>query len=129
MTDVDLKEYPKGHKGRQSYVFVRSLGKVVAACYVWHTGNGYEPLPEYGGPAIDSKRTGSVQVMRDMGEYTSPIDGTRIGSRSEHRDHVRRHDVVEMGNERIGSMERPQHSDRRAGYDIKRALESARQGQ
>lgn len=125
MTDVDLKEYPAGYRGRKTYRRVRSLGKIVAACYTYYTGSGYELLPEYGGPEIENRRSGTVQVMRDMGGYVSPIDGSYIGGRSEHRDHVRRHDLVEVGNERIGSMDRPQDSGRRAGYDIKRALESA----
>lgn len=40
------------------------------------------------------------QVMRDIGEYVSPIDGTFISSRSQHRDHMRRHGVIEMGNDK-----------------------------
>lgn len=125
---IDLNEYPEGYRGRKVYVRVRSLGKIVAACYVQHTGSGYELLPEYGGPAFADKRHGSVQVMKDIGEYTSPVDGERVTSRSAHREHIRRHDLVEVGNEAIGSMERPQDSGHRAGYDIKRALERARAG-
>ncbi|MGN6124703.1 MAG: zinc ribbon domain-containing protein [Sphingomonas oligoaromativorans] len=40
------------------------------------------------------------QVMRDITEYTSPIDGTRITTRSQHRDHMKRHGVIEMGNDK-----------------------------
>lgn len=125
---VDLNEYPAEYRGRKAYVRVRSLGKIVAACYVQHTGSEYELLPEYGGPTFASKRVGSVQVMKDMGEYTSPVDGAHIGSRSAHREHIRRHDLVEVGNERIGSMERPQDSGHRAGRDIQQALQRARAG-
>lgn len=125
---VDLSEYPADYRGRKVYVRVRSLGRMVAACYVQHTGSGYELLPEYGGPTFTSKRLGSVQVMRDIGAYVSPIDGERITSRSQHREHIRRHDLVEVGNERIGSMDKPQHSGPSMGHDIKRALERARAG-
>lgn len=40
------------------------------------------------------------QVMRDIGEYVSTIDGTFISTRSAHRDHMKRHGVIEMGNEK-----------------------------
>jgi hypothetical protein len=39
--------------------------------------------------------------MRDIGEYVSPIDGSYISTRSAHRDHMRAHDVIEVGNERL----------------------------
>jgi len=125
---VDLNEYPAEYRGRKAYVRVRSLGRIVAACYTQHTGSGYELRPEYGGPQFENKRTGSVQVMRDIGEYTSVVDGEHISSRSQHREHIRRHDLVEVGNERIGSMERPQDSGQRAGRDIQQALQRARAG-
>src|SRR5215217_2674402 len=121
MTDIDLKEYPTEYKGRRSYVFIRSVG-LVAACYTCSNGGVRQVAPEYGGPAIVSKRTPGPQVMRDMGEYMSVVDGSRIGSRSEHREHVRRHDLIEVGNERIGSVDKPQDSGSRIGHDIKQAL-------
>lgn len=127
VTNIDVKEYPEGHKGRKSYVFVRSHG-VVAACYVCSVGGVLQIAPEFGGPAIASKHVGGPQVMRDMGEYSSVVDGSRITSRSEHREHVRKHDLVEVGNERIGSVEKAQDSGHRAGYDIKQALQSAKMG-
>jgi len=39
------------------------------------------------------------QVMRDIEGYQSPIDGKFIGSRSQHRDHLKRHGVIEYGND------------------------------
>lgn len=127
MTDVDLREYPKGHEGRKVYVYVPGNG-LVAACYVCRNGGVLQVAPEYGGPAIENKRTDGPQVMRDMGEYTSVVDGSRIGSRSEHREHVRRHDLIEVGNERIGGMEKPRDTGRRVGHDIKDALQRAKMG-
>lgn len=66
-------------------------------------------------------------VLRDIGEYVSPLDGAHISSRSHHRDHMRAHDVVEVGNERIGSMtaaaDTPQKVDRNLGEAIKRRVE------
>src|SRR5438045_3286802 len=40
------------------------------------------------------------RVMRDIEGYVSPIDGKWIGSRSDHREHMKRHGVIELGNEK-----------------------------
>lgn len=127
MAAIDLKEYPTDYRGAKRYVFVRSVGKVVAACYTHYRG-GYELLPEYGGPDFEeSKAHGSnIQVMRDIGEYTSVVDGTHVSSRSQHRDHIRRHDLIEVGNQAIGSMGKPQDSGPRIGHDIQRTLHQLR---
>jgi len=38
-------------------------------------------------------------VMPDIEPYQSMIDGTVINSRSRHREHLRAHDCVEIGND------------------------------
>lgn len=38
-------------------------------------------------------------VIRDIEPYRSMADGSMITSRSQHRDHLRAHDMVELGNE------------------------------
>lgn len=43
--------------------------------------------------------TKSFQVMPDIQPYRSMIDGTIINSRSRHREHLRAHGVVEVGND------------------------------
>jgi hypothetical protein len=40
------------------------------------------------------------RVMRDIEGYVSPIDGKFVGSRSEHREHLKKHHVIELGNEK-----------------------------
>lgn len=81
--------------------------------------------PEYSAP----KRSAlpMPMVIRDIGEYVSPLDGSTITSRSQHRDHMRAHDVVEVGNERIGSMSAAAETgvkvDRELGEAIKRRVE------
>lgn len=66
-------------------------------------------------------------VIRDIGEYRSPIDGAMITSRNQHRDHMRAHDVVEVGNERIGSLTPSASASpaigRELGQAIKRRIE------
>jgi hypothetical protein len=63
--------------------------------------------------------------VRDIGEYKSPIDGTMITSRSAHRDHLKAHDVIEVGNERVGPPpEAPRTRD--LGEAIKRRIEEVK---
>lgn len=38
-------------------------------------------------------------VMSDIGGYVSQVDGTYIESRSKHREHLKRHRMVELGND------------------------------
>ena len=44
------------------------------------------------------KRSASM-VMSDIGGYISQVDGSWIESRSKHRDHLKRHGMVELGND------------------------------
>lgn len=43
----------------------------------------------------------AAMVAPDIGGYQSVVDGSYIGSRSAHREHLKKHDLVELGNERI----------------------------
>ena len=48
----------------------------------------------------NSQRAGvSYQVMPDIKPYKSMIDGRIITSRSRHREHLRDHDCIEVGND------------------------------
>jgi len=38
-------------------------------------------------------------VMKDIEPYKSMIDGSEITSRSKHREHLRAHNCIEIGNE------------------------------
>lgn len=120
-TEFDLYEFPKDHVGRKTYVAVRGHVKSVPVIYTYRGSDGRNyVLPEYGGtegPAGSS----TPYVMRDLGEYRSVVDGSFISSRSQHREHMRRHDLIEVGNERMPT--RREESTPRIGGDIKRALE------
>ncbi len=80
----------------------------------------YVPAPRSGLP--------SPSIMRDIGEYKSPLDGKMITSRSQHRDHMREHDVIEVGNEPIGKMTPPNTDPkpREIGEIIKRRVEEVK---
>lgn len=63
--------------------------------YIWDKQVGaWVPRDEYCAPA----RSG-VQIVRDIDPYVSTITGERITSRSHHRDHLRAHRCIEVGNE------------------------------
>jgi len=47
----------------------------------------------------EPREPAAPMVMPDIPEYTSMIDGTRITSRSHHREHLRAHGCIEIGNE------------------------------
>lgn len=52
------------------------------------------------GKAI-AERT-SPYFIADKGAYLSPLDGTVIEGRKAHREHMKRHNVVEAGDMKIG---------------------------
>jgi len=42
-----------------------------------------------------------LEIVSDIQPYKSMIDGSRIGSRSTHRTHLRDHNCIEVGNEKM----------------------------
>jgi hypothetical protein len=44
-----------------------------------------------------------VHVVRDIDPYKSMITGEMITSRSQHRDHLKRHNCIEVGNEKMSN--------------------------
>tara|TARA_R110000868_G_scaffold329015_1_gene589820 strand:- start:753 stop:1073 length:321 start_codon:yes stop_codon:yes gene_type:complete len=52
-------------------------------------------------------------VMPDIAPYKSMIDGSMITSRSVHRDHLRQHGCIEVGNERMETKLPPPKDTRR----------------
>jgi len=49
----------------------------------------------------------SIQVIRDIEAYRSMADGSMITSRSQHREHLKRHNCIEIGNETMQSAPKP----------------------
>jgi hypothetical protein len=47
----------------------------------------------------ENKRRETAMVMSDIDGYTSQVDGTWIKSRSHHRDHLKQHRMIELGND------------------------------
>lgn len=44
-------------------------------------------------------RLEAPRVMSDIQGYISQVDGSWIDSRSKHRDHLKRHNMIELGND------------------------------
>lgn len=51
--------------------------------------------PGYG----EEEKNAGPQVVRDLAPYQSMIDGSLIDGRKRHRDHLRAHGCIELGNE------------------------------
>ena len=47
------------------------------------------------------RRICAPQVIKDIDPYVSMIDGSLITSRSQHREHLRAHGCIEVGNEKM----------------------------
>lgn len=67
-------------------------------------------------------------VMPDIAPYQSMVDGSWITSRSQHRAHLRQHNVFEIGNEIDAAMKKPEpKSDpslRRTLVDVYRSMKA-----
>lgn len=130
---VDIHEFPDQYDGRKTYVRVAGYSKLVACCYVYVGNDGkYWLHPDFGGSwdglSARSENIGAPQLMKSMGAYVSPVDGKHISTRAEHRDHLKRHRLVEVGNEKIGNMTQPEpvRSTREIGQRIKHHLDAVK---
>lgn len=60
----------------------------------------YQATPECCGQPM-KRVICAPMVMGDIKPYISQIDGRIIHSRSEHRDHLKAHGCIEIGNEKV----------------------------
>jgi len=59
----------------------------------------WKPLQRRPGLAREARARGPYFIP-DIEPYVSPLDGSVVGSRSHHRDHMRAHGVVEAGTDK-----------------------------
>ena len=64
-----------------------------------------------------------LHVIPDIQPYRSMMTGERIKGRSHHREHMRQHNLIEVGNEKV---ERKVQELPPVAPDIKRAIEELR---
>lgn len=75
-------------------------------CECGHTEDVFRKIEDHGEwpdhcNTMMSRYITTTNVMADMKEYRSPLDGTVVRSRKHHRDHMRKHGVIEVGNEKL----------------------------
>lgn len=64
-------------------------------------------------------------VIGPMEPYRSPVDGTMITDRKYHREHIRKHKLIEIGNEKLTRSARKEHNPTDIKQDIVSALKRA----
>lgn len=76
-----------------------SMSKLDLSGIVWLPLKDDKPTAE----PTESKRADlpCPRVVRDITEYRSMQTGEMITSRSQHRDHMKRHNLIELGNEKV----------------------------
>ena len=122
--DPDLYEYPATHSGSRSYVSVRGHSRSIPRYKTYKGSDGHYHLhPDYGGDGSGMGSTGFF-YLPDKGAYISPLDGSEITSRSQHREHMIRHGVIEAGDMPVGHMNGAKRGPDMtpAGYDIANEL-------
>ena len=58
-------------------------------------------------------KASTPMIMLDIQPYTSMVDGSTITSRSKHREHLRQHNCIEIGNEKMQNTPPPPSNNRR----------------
>jgi hypothetical protein len=97
-------------------------GKTQRGGWIWDSAAGdFVPRSEYRAKA----NTGGIQVIPDIKPYKS-VTGEVIGGRKQHRDFLRAHGLVEVGNEKPSAAPKPKMPDVR--HDVKAALDMVRGG-
>jgi hypothetical protein len=61
------------------------------------------------------------RVMSDIGGYISQVDGSYIDSRSKHRNHLKQHGMVELGND-LPKQQKSVEIDRKSQEQRKRTI-------
>ena len=102
--DDNLYEYPDTHCGNRSYVSVRGHSRSIPRYKTYKGSDGhYYVHPDFGGD-LSGIAMGTFTYMPDKQPYRSPLDGTEVTSRSQHREHMIRHNVIEAGDMPVGHM-------------------------
>jgi hypothetical protein len=122
--NLELYEFPSDHVGRKTYVSVGGHSRSIPKYKTYRGADGRNHLlPEYGGNWSGLGGSAATYIP-DKGGYLSPLDGKFVEGRAAHRDHMKRHDVIEAGDMRVGEYAgRDRAPMRRVGEDIVRAIQ------
>lgn len=123
MSTSDLYEYDKEHVGRKTYVGVLGHTQMVPKHKTYRGADGRNHLrPEYGGN-WDALPNQSAYFIPDKAGYQSPMDGNYVEGRSAHREHMRTHNVIEVGDQPVGTSRRDYAPMPSVGQDIARTIQ------
>lgn len=89
------------------------------ARYIWQDGDWVTPEQYRPRRQIFAH---SAMVVGDIESYRSTITGETIGSRSQHRNHLKDHDCFEVGNEKLSGQHRAPAEMPSVAEDIQRAI-------
>jgi hypothetical protein len=70
----------------------------------------YDDLPMCCGASMH-RRVCAPAVIADIQPYRSMATGEFIEGRRQHRDHLKRHGLIEIGNEKVDNQPRPEAPD------------------
>lgn len=103
---ADLYEYYSGYVGRKTFVTVVGHSRSVPK-YKTYVGTDSKRhiLPEFGGN-LDHLPAQSAYIVPDKAGYQSPMDGQVVEGRAAHREHMKVHNVIEVGDQPIGGGQR-----------------------
>lgn len=125
----DIYEFPSDHIGRRSYVTVRGHTRSVPIIYTYKGADGLNYVrPDYGGTydgahlQTDYAAGLCITHFADIQGFVSPLDGSLVSSRPQLTEHCRRHDVIQVGNDKWNVPDDRAPLDR-PGHDIKRAID------
>ena len=106
----------------QTYGYYRGVG----GYWVWSGKKPYTgKLVHVPGPKINANPDGGIQVIKDIEPYRNMIDGKVIGGRRQHRDFLRAHGCIEVGNEQPKpKVEGPRRPDKDLVLQLKAAARS-----
>lgn len=122
--ELGLYDFPSDHVGKKTYVTVQGHSRSIPKYKTYRgTDSRNHLLPDFGGN-WDGLGEGTTFILPDKLAYVSPIDGTHVTSRSHHREHCARHEVIECGDAKPGHMgNRDRAPMPRVAHDIIRAMQ------
>lgn len=88
-----------------------------AEVHEWEDG-----CPQCGGSNHVPKS--DYRVMTDLKPYKSAVTGEEIGGRKQHREHLKQHHLIEVGNEKVNR--KPVNTMRPVKEDLLRTLHQLR---
>jgi hypothetical protein len=84
-----------------------------ATCDCGHTEDVFKPVKDYEDMPMHcgkkmQRQICAPMVIADIQPYRSMATGEMIGGRAQHKEHLKRHGLIELGNEKITPKKAPE---------------------